>query len=131
MDNPFVAALVGLVGVGLLVDVGLKRAGRQSWARLWTNADEQSITTQMALTPGIGAAMVALCAMSLGEGTWWGAIITLVCLPTGVVMGVWGGMFLRVPLWFLPAWSRGRIRGQREAEKKRKRARKEVRKGRK
>lgn len=131
MDNPIVAALVGLFGVALLVVVGLKRAGRHWWAREWTNADEPSITTQMALTPGIGAAMVALGAMSLGEGTLWAAVITVVCLPAGMVLIAWGGLLLRVPVWFLPKWSRARIRGRREAEQKRKRARKDAKKARK
>lgn len=117
--NPLLAAALCLGGIALLTWSALFRFGRQPWARDWVHESELNLSTTMMFWPGLGACLLGIGTALLADGTWWAGLITLVFMPVGVILLVWGGLRLRVPVWFLPAWSRASIRRRREADSKR------------
>lgn len=117
--NPFLAVVAGLAGGALIVLAVLFRLGRQPWARDWVHDQEESISRVMMLLPGGGAGLVAFGVVSWADENVLAGLVLALTLPTFFVLSVCGGLQLRVPLWFLPRWSRDSIRGRRAAVKKR------------
>lgn len=105
----------------LLVVLGLALAGFVLWcraggerARWWAGRGDGATLDERAVLFFLPA--LALFLVSLGpllgydgnepDSGWRLAFVPLVVL--GAVLGLWGGLQLPVPQWYLPRWLRGR-----------------------
>ncbi len=106
--------LASLAGAAILVLVAWSRAGRNRAARWWaddgtgTAFDERAV---LFILPGFALILLSVWPLAgyssrTADDAWRLFFAPLVLV--GGVMGIWGGMQLYVPRWYLPAWLRAR-----------------------
>ncbi|MEE6272035.1 hypothetical protein [Georgenia wangjunii] len=103
-----------VAGAALVGFVLWCRAGRSQGARWWAGRGDGATLDERAVLfflPAVGLFLVALGPLlaydAYDPGTRWTlAFVPLVLL--GAVLGLWGGLQLNVPTWYLPRWLRGR-----------------------
>ena len=69
------------------------------------------------LLPAGGAGLVAFGVVSWADQSAVAGVVLVLTLPTFLVLGLWSLVTSRVPLWFLPAWSRDSVGQRRRAPK--------------
>lgn len=110
-------ALVCL-GSAVLAWWGRLRAGRSAAARSWAHGSARSALNAMCAVPSVGAALVtAGLTPAASHGSALASLVCLVTLPIFVVLGLWGGLQLPLPRWYLPLWARERAGTWRTAGK--------------
>ena len=125
--NPILAIFLCLAGVVLLVLAVLFRLGRQPWARDWVHGDDEHIGRILLMLPAGGAGLLAGGVVAWADENLVAGMVLLIAMPTALVLGLWNMFSFRVPLWFLPAWSRDSVGPRRAAEEKGKKERKRAR----
>lgn len=99
--------ILTVAGVLLLAYAGWSRLGRTRAARWWAGnvVNENAVLFWL---PGLGLILLAsgpLLTYEAGPGGHWSFwFVPLVAI--GGVLALWGGLFLPVPQWYAPRWTR-------------------------
>lgn len=97
-----------LAGCALIAVALWSRAGRSRRARWWAGRrwNESAVLCWM---PGFGLVLAGAGPLSTwrdpGDSTWWSSLLSVLVL-VGLVVALWGCLFLPLPKWFTPRWSR-------------------------
>lgn len=124
-------ALLILGGSGLLVLTAWRRRGR-SGGRAWAN-ELYNRQGYLFWLPGFGLMLVAAGVIGFAEALDvqpMGYAAGLLFLLGGLV-SLWGGLFLPVPSWYLPAWLRPIVARERREARERRADRRRRRRGQK
>lgn len=101
---PFVLTLAG---AALLAFAGWSRRGATTRARWWVGSRLQESAALFWL-PGVGLILFAAGFLSThrsgGSADWTFWFVPLVAI--GGTLALWGGLFLPVPKWYSPGWTR-------------------------
>ena len=102
---PIVLTLAGCVLIAASV---WSRAGRSTRARWWVGR-RWNESGALCWMPGFG--LVLACSGPLSgwkdpsDSTWWSTLLSILVL-VGLVLALWGCLFLPLPKWFTPRWTR-------------------------
>jgi len=101
-----VSALLVVVAVAMLGFVVWSRLGRTEGARWWVG-DRLQESAVLFWLPGLALVLAATAGLrGYGNGAHPGALAFVPLLLVGLVVSLWGGLFLPVPRWYVPRWSR-------------------------
>ncbi len=117
--HPALATVIAAAGTALLAFGVVLRLGGRPVARDWVPQDEASLRNTLLMVPGFGAGLLGSGVLALEQDGRPGALsglVVVVCIPLFVLLGIPGGLQLRVPLWFVPSWARDSVRRRRDAE---------------
>ena len=99
------SALLVVVAVGMLGFVVWSRLGRTEGARWWVG-DRLQESAVLFWLPGLALVLAATAGLrGYGNGANPGALAFVPLLLVGLVVSLWGGLFLPVPRWYVPRWS--------------------------
>lgn len=100
-----VSALLVLVAVAMLGFVVWSRLGLTEGARWWVG-DRLQESAVLFWLPGLALVLAATAGLrGYGNGAHTGALAFVPLLLVGLVVSLWGGLFLPVPGWYVPRWS--------------------------
>lgn len=101
-----VPVILTVAGCVLVAYAAWARMGRSTRARWWPGSRWNESAVLFAL-PGIGLMLVAAGPLSTygGGGPDWTFWFVPV-LALGAVFFLWGALFIPVPRWYAPAWTR-------------------------
>ena len=98
--------LITSVGVILLAAVVWSRLGRSESARWWVG-DRVQENAVLFWLPGIALILIATGPLMTYDDGANGAVLGFVPLVlVGGLLSIWGGLFLPVPRWYTPRWTR-------------------------
>ncbi|MFC5998711.1 hypothetical protein ACFP6A_08265 [Quadrisphaera sp. GCM10027208] len=116
----FVTGLSALAIVAALALAGYAiacRRGRTPDLREWAFGSEETASTTMLMLPGGAAMLAAVGLLGLTRVTSAVGPLVVVCAVIGVVLVLWAGLHLPVPLALYPSWAReqrARVRARRK-----------------
>ncbi|WP_147062715.1 hypothetical protein [Terrabacter aerolatus] len=100
------SVLLVVVAVALLGFVVWSRLGRSEGARWWVG-DRFQESAILFWLPGIALVLGATAGLrGYDDGAHQGALAFVPLLLVGLVVSLWGGLFLPAPRWYVPRWSR-------------------------
>lgn len=114
--NPLVAVGFIVVGIAVLAAAASARLGRTPQARSWVQGDTRDQGRALLLLPGAALGLIAA-GMTAWSDTPWGGPILVLAAVGFVVLVLWAALQVRVPVWFLPGWSRQSVRARRKSER--------------
>ena len=99
------SALLVVVAVAMLGFVAWSRLGRTEGARWWVG-DRLQESAVLFWLPGLALVLAATAGLrGYGNGAHPGVLAFVPLLLVGLVVSLWGGLFLPVPRWYVPRWS--------------------------
>ncbi|GAA3704552.1 hypothetical protein GCM10022399_21410 [Terrabacter ginsenosidimutans] len=100
-----VSVLLLVVAVVMLAFVVWSRLGRTHGARWWVG-DRFQESAILFWLPGLALVLAATAGLrGYDDGANKGALAYVPLLLVGLVVSLWGGLFLPVPRWYVPRWS--------------------------
>jgi hypothetical protein len=100
-----VSVLLLVVAVVMLAFVVWSRLGRTHGARWWVG-DRFQESAVLFWLPGLALVLAATAGLrGYDDGANKGALAYVPLLLVGLVVSLWGGLFLPVPRWYVPRWS--------------------------
>ncbi|WP_344255192.1 hypothetical protein [Terrabacter carboxydivorans] len=99
------SALLVVVAVAMLGFVVWSRLGRTHGARWWVG-DRLQESAILFWLPGLALVLAATAGLrGYDDGANKGALAFVPLLLVGLVVSLWGGLFLPAPRWYVPRWS--------------------------
>lgn len=99
------SALLVVVAVAMLGFVVWSRLGRTHGARWWVG-DRFQESAILFWLPGLALVLAATAGLrGYDDGANKGALAFVPLLLVGLVVSLWGGLFLPAPRWYVPRWS--------------------------
>jgi hypothetical protein len=100
-----VSVLLLVVAVIMLAFVVWSRLGRTHGARWWVG-DRFQESAVLFWLPGLALVLAATAGLrGYDDGANKGALAYVPLLLVGLVVSLWGGLFLPAPRWYVPRWS--------------------------
>jgi hypothetical protein len=100
-----VSVLLLVVAVVMLAFVVWSRLGRTHGARWWVG-DRFQESAILCWLPGLALVLAATAGLrGYDDGANKGALAYVPLLLVGLVVSLWGGLFLPAPRWYVPRWS--------------------------
>lgn len=114
-------ALLVLAGLGLVgVSAWRRRGGSRAWAK-----QPYSRNAYLFWLPGFGLVLLGAGLVRLADGGPAG-VLGVLAVWLGGLLALWGGLFLPVPAWYLPAWLRPVVARERRDARARRTARRQA-----
>lgn len=99
------SVLLVVVAVAVLGFVVWSRLGRTLGARWWVG-DRFQESAVLFWLPGLALVLAATAGLrGYDGGAHRGALLFVPLLLVGLVVSLWGGLFLPAPRWYVPRWS--------------------------
>ena len=99
------SVLLVVVALALLGFVTWSRLGRTHGARWWVGERFQESAVLFWL-PGLALVLLATAGLrGYDDGANPGVLVLVPVLLLGLVVSLWGGLFLPVPRWYVPRWA--------------------------
>ncbi|MDN5796651.1 MAG: hypothetical protein L0H79_12960 [Intrasporangium sp.] len=97
--------LITAIGISLLAVVLWCRLGQSERARWWTG-DRVHENAVLFWLPGLGLILLAAGPLMTYDGANRGVLSFVPLVLLGGLLSLWGGLFLPVPRWYTPRWTR-------------------------